>query len=34
VLDQDGRVAARVLGQLTEASILESIIDSLLAEQA
>ena len=28
------RVAARVLGQLTEASILESIIDSLLAEQA
>lgn len=34
VLDQEGRVAARVLGQLTEASILESIIDSLLAEQA
>jgi thiol-disulfide isomerase/thioredoxin len=34
VLDQEGRVAARVLGQLTEASILESIIDRLLAEQA
>jgi thiol-disulfide isomerase/thioredoxin len=34
VLDQEGRVAARVLGQLTEPSILESIIDSLLAEQA
>jgi thiol-disulfide isomerase/thioredoxin len=34
VLDREGRVAARVLGQLTEASILESIIDSLLAEQA
>ncbi|WP_136708159.1 TlpA disulfide reductase family protein [Agromyces sp. H66] len=34
VLDQEGRVAARVLGQLTEASILESIIDTLLAEQA
>ncbi|MEV1131995.1 TlpA disulfide reductase family protein [Agromyces sp. NPDC049794] len=34
VLDKDGRVAARVLGQLTEASILESIIDGLLAEQA
>ncbi|WP_254431335.1 TlpA disulfide reductase family protein [Agromyces sp. Marseille-P2726] len=34
VLDHDGRVAARVLGQLTEASILESILDSLLAEQA
>lgn len=34
VLDQDGRVAARVLGQLTDASILESIIDQLLAEQA
>ena len=34
VLDQEGRVAARVLGQLTEASILESIIDSILAEQA
>ncbi|MDQ2698729.1 MAG: TlpA family protein disulfide reductase [Actinomycetota bacterium] len=34
VLDQEGRVAARVLGQLSEASILESIIDGLLAEQA
>lgn len=34
VLDQEGRVAARVLGQLTEESILESIIDGLLAEQA
>ena len=34
VLDQEGRVAARVLGQLTAASTLESIIDSILAEQA
>lgn len=34
VLDREGRVAARVLGQLTDASILESIIDDLLAEQA
>ena len=34
VLDQEGRIAARVLGQLTDASILESIIDGLLAEQA
>ena len=34
VLDQEGRVAARVLGQLTDASILESIIDGILAEQA
>ncbi|WP_448808398.1 TlpA family protein disulfide reductase [Agromyces bauzanensis] len=34
VLDQEGRIAARVLGQLTEASILESIVDRLLAEQA
>ncbi|MFF2493901.1 TlpA family protein disulfide reductase [Agromyces sp. NPDC058064] len=34
VLDQEGRVAARVLGQLEEASILSSIIDDLLAEQA
>lgn len=34
VLDQEGRVAARVLGQLSEASILESIIDGLLAERA
>ena len=34
VLDQEGRVAARVLGQLEEASILDSIIADLLAEQA
>ena len=34
VLDRQGRVAARILGQLTDASILESIIDGLLAEQA
>jgi thiol-disulfide isomerase/thioredoxin len=34
VLDREGRVAARILGQLTDASILESIIDGLLAEQA
>ncbi|MBT2500715.1 TlpA family protein disulfide reductase [Agromyces sp. ISL-38] len=34
VLDQEGRVAARVLGQLNSASILESIIDQLLDEQA
>lgn len=34
VLDQEGRVAARVLGQLEDASILETIIDDLLAEQA
>ena len=34
VLDQEGRVAARVLGQLTDASILAAIIDSLLAEPA
>jgi thiol-disulfide isomerase/thioredoxin len=34
VLDREGRIAARVLGQLTDASILESIIDGLLAEQA
>ena len=34
VLDQDGRVAARVLGQLKDASILQTIIDDLLAEQA
>jgi thiol-disulfide isomerase/thioredoxin len=33
VLDREGRVAARVLGQLKDASILESIIDDLLAEQ-
>ena len=34
VLDKNGRVAARVLGQLKDASILETIIDDLLAEQA
>ncbi|MFB9307675.1 thiol-disulfide isomerase/thioredoxin [Agromyces hippuratus] len=34
VLDQSGRVAARVLGQLEDASILQTIIDDLLAEQA
>lgn len=34
VLDQEGRVAARVLGQLTEASILESLVDRVLDEQA
>ena len=34
VLDREGRVAARVLGQLEDASILESIIDDLLAEPA
>lgn len=34
VLDQDGKVAARVLGQLKDASILETIIDDLLDEQA
>ncbi|MFE6964574.1 TlpA family protein disulfide reductase [Agromyces sp. NPDC057679] len=34
VLDQEGRVAARVLGQLEEASILSSIIDDLLAEES
>ncbi|MFB6612349.1 TlpA family protein disulfide reductase [Agromyces sp. NPDC056379] len=34
VLDQDGKVAARVLGQLKDASILQTIIDDLLAEQA
>ncbi|SIO08657.1 TlpA family protein disulfide reductase [Agromyces cerinus] len=34
VLDQNGAVAARVLGQLEDASILQTIIDDLLAEQA
>ncbi|MGW9629461.1 TlpA family protein disulfide reductase [Agromyces sp. NPDC055520] len=34
VLDQNGKVAARVLGQLKDASILQTIIDDLLAEQA
>ncbi|MBM7832017.1 thiol-disulfide isomerase/thioredoxin [Agromyces cerinus] len=34
VLDRSGRVAARVLGQLEDASILQTIVDDLLAEQA
>jgi len=34
VLDKQGRVAARVLGQLEDASILTSIIDGLLTERA
>ncbi|WP_394554261.1 TlpA family protein disulfide reductase [Agromyces sp. MMS24-JH15] len=34
VLDREGRVAARILGQLKDASILESIVDDLLAEAA
>jgi thiol-disulfide isomerase/thioredoxin len=34
VLDRNGKVAARVLGQLKDASILQTIIDDLLAEQA
>ena len=34
VLDREGRVAARVLGQLKDASILEAIIDDLLDEPA
>ncbi|HKH07322.1 MAG TPA: TlpA disulfide reductase family protein [Agromyces sp.] len=34
VLDKHGRVAARILGQLTDASILDSIVGDLVAEQA
>jgi thiol-disulfide isomerase/thioredoxin len=34
VLDQEGRVAARILGQLQDASILETIVDGLLSEGA
>ena len=34
LLDQEGRVAARILGQLQDASILETIVDGLLAEGA
>lgn len=34
VLDREGRVAARILGQLQDASILETIVDGLLAEGA
>jgi hypothetical protein len=34
VLDADGRVAARILGQLQSASILDSIVKSVLAEKS
>jgi thiol-disulfide isomerase/thioredoxin len=34
VLDAEGRVAARILGQLKDASILETIVRDLIAEQA
>jgi len=34
VLDKQGRVAARILGQLTDASILDTIVGDLVAEQA
>jgi thiol-disulfide isomerase/thioredoxin len=34
ILDRKGRVAARILGRVTEVSILESLIDSMLQEQA
>jgi peroxiredoxin len=34
VVDQQGRVAARIIGELPEASILESIVQSVLAEAA
>ena len=33
VLDRQGRVAARVLGQITEASILQSLIDTVAKEK-
>lgn len=33
VLDTEGRVAARVLGQITDASILETLVTDVLAEQ-
>ncbi|WP_438354159.1 TlpA family protein disulfide reductase [Microbacterium sp. CJ88] len=33
VLDKQGRVAARIIGQLSESSILESIVSTVLAEQ-
>ena len=33
VLDQQGRVAARILGRVTEVSILESLIDRVLQEK-
>lgn len=34
VLDRQGRVAARILGRVTEVSILESLIDRVLQEEA
>lgn len=34
VLDRQGRVAARVLGQITEASILQSLIDTVAKEKS
>lgn len=34
VLDKQGRVAARVLGQLTDASILQSLIDTVAEEKS
>ena len=34
VLDRDGRVAARVIGELPEASILEAMVRTVLAESA
>ncbi|MDR6097013.1 hypothetical protein [Microbacterium sp. SORGH_AS_0454] len=34
VLDKQGRVAARIVGELPEASILESIVRTLVAENA
>ncbi len=34
VLDRDGRVAARIIGELAEASILEAIVQTVLEEQA
>ncbi len=34
VLDKQGRVAARIVGELPEASILEAIVRTLVAENA
>ena len=34
VLDKQGRVAARIVGELPEASILEAIVRTLVAEEA
>ena len=34
VLDKQGRVAARIIGQLSESSILETIVRDVLAEQS